>query len=174
MFPTKDRLPMNVCSHVIYRFQCKTGDECTSSYIGSTTRRIGERICEHRGVSFLTGNKLSDPRSSIFNHCLKTGHRITEDSFEILGGCREEENILLLESVYIKYYRPNLNNMESAYPLQLTWLCNSPSLQLTLFLLSLPYFSSLSTPRTFECSTLLTDQYTWSLTASLSALFVSG
>ena len=120
MFPTKDRLPMNVCSNVIYRFQCKTGDECTSSYIGSTTRRIGERICEHMGVSFLTGNKLSDPRSSIFNHCLKTGHRITEDSFEILGGCREEENILLLESVYIKYYRPNLNNMESAYPLQLT------------------------------------------------------
>ena len=119
MFPTKDRLPMNMCSNVIYRYNCKTGDECTSSYIGSTTRRLEERICEHKGVSFLTGNKLSHPRSSILDHARKTGHGITEDSFEILGGCREGDNILLLESVYIKYYRPKLNNMESAYALQL-------------------------------------------------------
>ena len=171
MFPTKDRLPMNLCSNIIYRFQCKASDECTSSYIGSTTRRLKERICEHMGVSFLTGNNLSDPRSSIYDHCLDTGHRITEDSFEILGGCREDDNILLLESVYIKYYRPDLNNMESAYPLQLTWVCNSPSLQLTWFLFSLPHFWSFSLPRTFECNTLLTDRYIWIWQPALAPCF---
>ena len=119
MFPTKDRIPIRIRSNVIYRFKC-TGDGCYSSYIGSTTRRLGERMCEHKGVSFLTGNRLSDPKSSILDHCRKKGHPITDDSFDILGSCRPEENILLLESVYIKYHNPDLNNMDSAYPLKLT------------------------------------------------------
>ena len=95
-------------------------------------------MCEHQGISFLTGSKLSDPKSSVFDHCLDTGHQINDDSFEILGGCRPEENILMLESVYIKYHRPDLNNMDSAYPLQLTLSrflhsIPSPSFSLTSF-----------------------------------------
>ena len=120
MFPTKDRIPKNLSSNVVYRFTCNNGDGCNSSYIGSCIRRLEERICDHLGISFYTGAKLSNPRSAVFDHGCETGHRVTEDCFEILGGCGSEDNVLMLESVYIKYHRPNLNNMESAYPLQLT------------------------------------------------------
>ena len=71
------------------------------------------------GVSFLTGQKLSDPKSSILAHSRKTGHPIVQDSFKIIGGCKADDSILVLESVFIKYHRPDLNNMESAYPLHI-------------------------------------------------------
>ena len=116
MFPTKDRVPFNIRSNVIYMYKC---DGCTSSYIGSTTRRLGERVCEHMGISFLTGARTTNARSSILDHSRETGHPILKDSFKVVGGCRADNNILLLESVFIKYHRPDLNNMDSAYPLQL-------------------------------------------------------
>ena len=118
LFPTKDRVPFTLRSNVIYKYQCES-DECSSSYIGSTTRRLGERVCEHLGVSFLTGARLSNARSSILDHSRDTGHPILKDSFKIIGGCKADDNILLLESVFIKYMRPTLNNMDSAHPLQL-------------------------------------------------------
>ena len=120
MFPTKDKLPLSICSNVIYMYKCEAGDDCFSSYIGSTTRRLKERMCEHMGISFLTGQKLSDPKSSIYDHIEDTGHPISEESFKIIGSCRADDSILILESVLIKYHRPNLNNMNSAYPLQIT------------------------------------------------------
>ena len=98
----------------------EASDECVSSYIGATTRRLKERICEHLGVSFLPGNKLSDPKSAILDHSRNTGHPILKDSFKIIGGCRADDSIFILESVFIKYHRPNLNNMESSYSLQIT------------------------------------------------------
>ena len=120
MFPAKDVIPKNLSSNVVYRFTCKNSDECNSSYIGSCIRRLEERICDHMGVSFYTGAKHSNPNSAVFDHAHEKGHRVTEECFEILGGCRSEDNVFMIESVYIKDHRPNLNNMDSAYPLQLT------------------------------------------------------
>ena len=68
LFPTKERISMNLCSNIVYLYKC-SGDECTSSYVGSTIRRLHERVAEHMGVSFLTGRKLSKPPfSSIRDH----------------------------------------------------------------------------------------------------------
>ena len=120
LFPTKDKVPLHIRSNVIYKYQCEASDECTSSYVGSTKRRLKERMCEHKGISFLTGQELSDPKSSILVHSRKTGHPVLEESFKIIGNCRPDDSILILESVLIKYHRPDLNNMESAYPLQIT------------------------------------------------------
>ena len=101
LFLTKDRIPINLCSNVVYRYKCKTGGECTSFYLGSTIRSLGERICEHKGVSLLTGAKLTRPNSAVHEHCCNSGHTISEDSFDILGGCRKDGNICLLESLFI-------------------------------------------------------------------------
>ena len=120
LFPTKDKISLDLRSNVIYKYTCEASDECVSSYIGATTRRLKERICEHLGVSFLPGNKLSDPKSAILDHSRNTGHPILKDSFKIIGGCRADDSIFILESVFIKYHRPNLNNMESSYSLQIT------------------------------------------------------
>ena len=119
LFPTKDKIPFHIRSNVIYEYKCEASDECSSSYIGSTTRRLKERMCEHMGISFLTGQKLSDPKSSIYDHIEDTGHPISEESFKIIGSCRADDSILILESLLIKYHRPDLNNMDSAYPLQI-------------------------------------------------------
>ena len=119
-FPVKERLPNPMCSNVIYRFKCE-GEDCSSSYVGSTERALHDRICEHLGVSFRTGIPLTSPTySSIREHSRSCSHPINKESFEIIGKCKSEDNILLLESVFIKHLRPDLNNTESAAPLHIT------------------------------------------------------
>ena len=91
--------------------------------MGSTTRCLYERRCEHMGISFLTGRKVSKPRnSSIHDHSTKYSHNMNPNSFKIIGQANKYDNILLLESVHIKYNHPDLNDMYSSYPLHLTWL----------------------------------------------------
>ena len=135
-FPVKERLPNLLCSNVIYHYKCE-GEDCESSYVGSTERVLHERICEHKGVSFRTGSSLTSPQfSSIRDHSRSCAHPIDPDSFHIIGRCRDEDNIRLLESVYIKHLRPDLNNTESAMPLHITWSLFSP--------LTVPCFGTLT------------------------------
>ena len=117
MFPVKDKLPLALRSNVIYEYKC---EDCGSSYVGSTTRCLHERICEHMAVSFLTGNRVQPKASSIRAHCTKESHPIQRSSFRIIGQAQKYDNILLLESVFIKYLHPDLNDMMSSMPLHLT------------------------------------------------------
>ena len=118
-FRVKDHLPSSLCSNVIYKYQCGSGD-CRSSYVGSTERALHDRISEHIGVSYRTGIKLtSPPFSSIREHSSKCSHPVEENSFEIVGRCKKGDDLRLLESVFIKYLKPNLNNSESAAPLHI-------------------------------------------------------
>ena len=118
LFPVKERLPFTLRSNVIYEYKC---EDCGSSYVGSTTRCLYERMCEHMGISFLTGRKVSKPRnSSIHDHSTKYSHNMNPNSFKIIGQANKYDNILLLESVHIKYNHPDLNDMYSSYPLHLT------------------------------------------------------
>ena len=119
-FRVKEHLPTSMCSNVIYQYKCDSGD-CASSYIGSTERALRDRICEHIGVSYRTGGKLTDPKySSIRAHSETCSHPINDQAFRIIGRCRKDENLRLLESVFIKHLKPNLNNTESAAPLHIT------------------------------------------------------
>ena len=119
-FPVKERLPANMCANVIYHYRCSSGD-CRSSYVGSTERALHDRICEHMGVSYRTGIKLSSPPfSSIREHSTSCSHPLLQESFRIIGRCRDEDNLLLLESVFIKHLKPDLNNTDSSAPLHIT------------------------------------------------------
>ena len=120
LFPTKDRIPNELCSNVVYLYKCNS-DECHSSYVGSTSRRLHTRVSEHRGISCSTGLRLTKPPfSNIREHCRLTNHPMSVESFKIIGRGKPYENIKLLESVFIKHLRPNLNHGESAYPLYIT------------------------------------------------------
>ena len=115
LFPVKERLAIPLCSNVIYQYKC--GD-CSSSYVGSTERALHDRICEHKGVSFRTGIRLTSPSfSSIREHSVSCSHPIDTDLFRIIGRCSDHEDLRLLESVFIKHLKPDLNNTESAAPL---------------------------------------------------------
>ena len=118
-FRVKEHLPTLLCSNVIYRYQCDSGD-CASSYVGSTERVLRDRICEHMNVSNRTGNTLaSEKYSSIREHSTKCSHPINDDSFRIIGRCRKGDDLRLLESVFIRHLKPNLNNTESAVALHI-------------------------------------------------------
>ena len=117
LFPVKDSLCDALCANVIYQFKCPS-EACMASYVGSTNRALQDRISEHKGVSNRTGQLLSSPKfSSIRQHAQKCSHDIGNDSFRIIGRCRENDNLRLLESVFIRYHQPSLNNTESAVPL---------------------------------------------------------
>ena len=117
-FPFKERLPMNLKSSVIYEYSCA---RCASgTYVGSTTRATHMRISEHRGRSFRTGRLLATPgHSAIREHALKCCKTITEDDFKIIGQEVGQTNLRILESMLIHQRKPNLNNMQSAFPLRI-------------------------------------------------------
>ena len=120
LFRVKELLPTSLCSNVIYHFKCQ-GEDCGSSYVGSTERILHDRICEHLGVSNRTGSTLGSPKfSSIRAHSIACKHPIDQQAFRIIGKCRKGDDLRLLESVFIKSLKPNLNNTESSAPLFIT------------------------------------------------------
>ena len=119
LFPYKDRMPMMLKSSVIYKYSCA---HCASgTYVGSTTRAVYMRISEHRGRSYRTNSLLKTPtKSSIREHALRCKQGISDAEFTILaqeGG--SETSLRMLESLFIIRERPSLNDMQSAYPLNI-------------------------------------------------------
>ena len=119
-FRVKEHLPTALCSNVVYQYKCDSED-CVSSYVGSTERTLHDRVSEHMGVSNRTGNKLASPKfSSVRVHSTVCKHPMSEQSFTIIGRCKKGEDLRLLESVFIKHLKPDLNNSESSAPLFIT------------------------------------------------------
>jgi hypothetical protein len=81
-FHFKDRIPLNLRSHVVYQFKCQC---CNALYLGKTCRHLHTRISEHRGISALTGNPLSCvSKSSISDHSKEAGHPVEPSDFKII------------------------------------------------------------------------------------------
>ena len=112
---TKDVLPTNRQSSVLYRFTCS----CDSSYIGKTSRRLQDRINEHVPPNVrktISQNPPIPPRklvhsSAIAEHLLNNpgcGKNYHQDMFEILAQARSPFHLSILESLYITYFKPIL------------------------------------------------------------------
>ena len=105
LFRHKEKLPNNLRSNIIYKFECES---CKALYFGSTTRHFKSRIAEHLGVSIRTGNTLSSPTySAIREHSENSNHPMSFDNFTSLKSINH--NILTMESLYINKYKPKLN-----------------------------------------------------------------
>jgi len=116
-FTYKDRLPLALRSSLVYKFSCA---HCASAYVGSTVRALGVRVEEHAGRSLRTGNFFKAPtQSSIRDHCEKCNSPINLDSFSVLGSAKSLIDVRILESLHIFKSKPVLNDMQSAYPLQI-------------------------------------------------------
>ena len=73
----KDRLNYLMTSGVVYKYTCPRCKRGT--YVGSTRRLLKVRIDAHKGVSYRTGSKLTNPEfSSIRDHAknVKTPYNI--------------------------------------------------------------------------------------------------
>ena len=118
-FKTKDRIPSDVQSFVVYNYQCSS---CNARYIGSTCRSFKSRRLEHMGLSIHTGNPLSNPEySSIRNHSEVNDHRLLHKDFKILKVAPTFNKLLITESILIQKHRPLLNSNNRSLPLYIQW-----------------------------------------------------
>ena len=111
-FHFKDRIPNDLTSGVVYKFQCGL---CNESYYGECMRHLNVRIGEHIGISPLTRKQVKPKNSSVADHLLLCNHSASYDDFSILT--RENKKFLLelKESLLIMRDKPSLNrNITSA------------------------------------------------------------
>ena len=85
-----------------------------------TTRTLGIRVDEHKGVSFRTGVRLtSPPHFAVREHSESCGAAVDIDSFRVLSTSSYELDLRILESLFIFKTKPDLNNQLSSYPLSI-------------------------------------------------------
>ena len=123
-FSFKDKIDSLLCPHVVYQYKCP---HCKSGhYVGSTSRSLYIRSCEHRGVSYRTKRYIKSSFSAIRNHLESIhGQQPLEKDFNILRKVQDQTTLRIVESIYIKKLKPSLNNTLSAYPLCIAWLLSS-------------------------------------------------
>ena len=91
-FRFKDRIPKELTSGVVYKFQCGL---CNESYYGECVRHLNVRIGEHIGISPLARKKVKPKCSAVSRHFLLCNHSPSFEHFSILT---KENKKILLES----------------------------------------------------------------------------
>ena len=86
----KDRIPKDLTSGVVYKFQCRF---CNESYYGEYVRHMNVRIGEYIGISQLTKTQTKLKNSPVADDLLFCNHSASYDDFSIL--MRDNKNILL-------------------------------------------------------------------------------
>ena len=113
-FRHKDRLPVHCMSSLVYQYSC---GGCEATYIGHTGLHLHQRVCKHRGLSFRTGQHITNPEHSpIRDHSLTHDHPISVTNFKILKTSHIELHRKILESLYIQKLQPDLNIMNASLP----------------------------------------------------------
>lgn len=118
-FKFKDIIPSHIRSLVIYQYTCSG---CNTTYIGKTKRHFKVRMCEHLGISHLTGKKLKynySNATAVREHIEKSGHIGNFDDFNILNSARNDFECLIKESLLIKKFDPELNKQIKSFQLEL-------------------------------------------------------
>ena len=59
-FKFKDSIPLHLCSHLIYKFQCSN---CNITYYSETERHLKVRAGEHISTSPLTGKRVNNNKN---------------------------------------------------------------------------------------------------------------
>ena len=111
-----DRIPKELTSGVVYKFQCEL---CNESYYGECVRHLHIRIGEHIGISPLTKKKVKPKGSAASDHLLLCNH---SPSFEIFGALTKENKKFLFElkeTLQITRDKPSLNRNIRSAPLYL-------------------------------------------------------
>lgn len=110
-FKIKDRTKKIHQHDLVYKVQCPN-KECNATYIGETARRLNERLKDHQG---------RDNDSHVLKHTIEEKHpEITLDDITILiKNHKTYYKRKILESLYIKRQKPNLNCQNKSIPLML-------------------------------------------------------
>ena len=102
-FTFKDKIPSFLHSDIVYKFQC-------GSCYGKTKRHFKVRMCEHLGISALTGKRVKgDDDSTIKEHLLFC--------FSILATNNNDFKVTVMESLLINRDHPPLNKNKQSLKL---------------------------------------------------------
>ena len=117
-FRFKDSLPIMSRSSVVYLFLCP---HCGDRYVGSTSRTLFVRTSEHEGRSHRTGALLAcPPHSAVRDHSEHTCHsRVNKNDFSIIASASNPVSLRIIESLIIHKTKPQLNDYNSAFPLNI-------------------------------------------------------
>ena len=93
---------------VVYNYTCGC---CNAHYIGKTSRNLSICISEHKGLSYQTGRMLAKlMNSSIRVHSHEHDHVINKENFQVLDSSTFDNDLLILESVWIWKKKRTLND----------------------------------------------------------------
>ena len=116
-FTFKDKIPSVLRSGIVYKFQCGSR---SAIYYGETKRHFKVRMCEHLGISALTGKRVKgDDDSSTKEHLLFCNHTPDFEDFSILATNNNDLKVTLMESLLINRGHPPLNKNKQSLPLEL-------------------------------------------------------
>ena len=111
----KDATQRVLKSNVVYCYSCAG---CNAGYIEKTSSHLHVRICEHKGVSCLTGKHFDRPSfSAIRKHSMSCAP-IALDGFQILVRGNTDIELLIKESLLIANQWPILNSNISSLELR--------------------------------------------------------
>ena len=109
MFKIKDKVPQDLISCVIYKYQCV---DCNATYVGKCSRHFKARIYEHLGRSYRTGNYLTKPAySAIRDHCENSSHRLNKENFSIISSARSDSDLCIMEALLQYRIKPTLGRI---------------------------------------------------------------
>ena len=94
---------------------------CNATYYGKTKRHLKVRICEHLGISHLTGKKVkidTNKLTAIQEHLLCCNYSPTFEDFSILTRESNDFELKIMESLLITRDKPILNKADSSLPLE--------------------------------------------------------
>ena len=80
-FHFKDRIPKELTSGVVYKFQCGL---CNEYYYGECVIHLNVRIGEHIGISPFTRKKVNLKGSAVSDHLLLCNHFPSFENFSVL------------------------------------------------------------------------------------------
>ena len=106
-------------SGLVYKY--KWGG-CNATYYGKTKRHFETRICEHLGISHLTGKKIkigNNKLTAIQEHLLCCNYSPSFENFSILTRDSNDFNLKIMESLLIARDKPILNKADSSLHLEL-------------------------------------------------------
>ena len=115
-FRFKDRIPKELTSGFIYKFQCEL---CNGSYYGECVRHLNVRIEEHIGISPLTKKKVKPKGSAVSDHLLLCNHPPSFENFSVIAKKNKKFLFELKERLLIMGDKPSLNRNIRSAPLYL-------------------------------------------------------
>ena len=114
-FTFKDKLPKILLSGLVYKYKC---GGCNATYYGKTKLHFKVRMCEHLGISHLTGKNDNNKLTAIQEHLPCCNYSPSLEDFSILTRESNDCKLKIMESLLIARDKPVLNKADFSLSLE--------------------------------------------------------